>query len=170
MKRHEPFMVGNGANLRRSKMHLDFQRREITSQKEREETHREIAEKALEVATEKATEKELALEGRKFLDRESLNRDDHGPDWKAPESRMDLFRSISLAHPDWPIAEIDKLSTMMWERYELTRKALMDGLAMGRDLRERAEHGVGWWWESLQSLTPDERGMVLEHVRRIVTK
>lgn len=147
-----------------------FVRREITTQREKDYFKGEFEEDAARIAEEKATEKAAAIARADLLEKEAHpNREDES-NWKPPLSMQDFVRSISLAHPDWPILHTRRLAAAMWNRYEAVRAALLAGLAQGRKLREQSQYGHGWWWDELKDLTPVERGQVLDQVKRVVCK
>ena len=62
---------------------------------------------------------------------------------------------------------------IMWARKMVRRHPLIDaaykaGLRNGRDFRERATRGLGWWDESMTPLTPRERTFVMEKLREAI--
>lgn len=54
----------------------------------------------------------------------------------------------------------------MFDRHPAILKAFEAGKVIGRDLRQRMEHGQGVWWDEMEPLSPSERGFVLALLRR----
>lgn len=69
-------------------------------------------------------------------------------------------------HPDWSEMAVRWQARKMLERHPYIEKAYKAYLAIGRDVRERLEHGLGFPdIEEMQALLPMERGFVMDLVR-----
>lgn len=78
---------------------------------------------------------------------------------------MHFVDIVRRDHPEWPRKAVRWQAEKMRERHPVLQKAVDAGLANGRDLRERMEHGLGVWWPEMEPLSPAERGFVLALVR-----
>jgi len=149
-------------------MQTTFQRRLITDTQEKKQAHAELEQKVAEVADEHAQQKEIRDEALKLSDSLNDSSKDSQSNWKPPRTFTEFFELVERDHPDWPFMAKHYQAKMLFERHPLIEKAFMDGLNMGRTLRERAKAGLGWWWDSLEPLKPIERGTVLAKVQQIV--
>lgn len=73
---------------------------------------------------------------------------------------------VKRDHPDWPRAAVHWQAQRMLDRHPAIQKAYKAGLDIGRELRQRMEHGLGVWWSELEPLEPDERGFVVAMVTK----
>ena len=83
-------------------------------------------------------------------------------------SALNLGYFVSLVkrdHPEWPRLAVQWQAQRMMDRHPKLLAAYDAGVAQGRDLRQRMEHGIGVMWPELEALTPEERGFVLALVR-----
>lgn len=80
-------------------------------------------------------------------------------------TKQDFLDIVRRDHPEWPLAAQAWQADRMAERHPVVEKAYKAGLQIGRQLKEKLEHGHGVWWEELASLTPEERGFVLALVQ-----
>lgn len=149
---------------------MKFKRREITTQKEKANFKAQIREDVERVDAEKKAEKAALIEKLDRREEEARRPEESEEGWTPYETDMDVFREVARAHPTWPLEDIRRVANGIWDRYQLVRKALIEGLQKGRTLREQATYGKGWWWDSLEPLTPQERGFVIAKIRAVVTK
>lgn len=72
-------------------------------------------------------------------------------------------------HPDWGDLAVRWQARKMLERHPFIEKAYRAYLDMGRDVRERLEHGQGFpFIDEMAPLMPMERGFVMDLVRAAV--
>lgn len=84
-------------------------------------------------------------------------------------SGLNLGYFVSIVkrdHPDWPAFAVRWQAKRMLDRHPAVLAAYNAGIAQGRDLRQRMEHGLGVWWPEMEPLDPEERGFVLALVRK----
>lgn len=80
-------------------------------------------------------------------------------------TKQDFLDIVRRDHPEWPLAAQTWQADRMFDRHPVVEKAFKAGLQIGRQLREKLEHGHGVWWNELAPLTPEERGFVLALVQ-----
>lgn len=84
-------------------------------------------------------------------------------------SGLNLGYFVSIVkrdHPDWPAFAVRWQAKRMLDRHPAVLAAYNAGIAQGRELRQRMEHGLGVWWAEMEPLSPEERGFVLALVRK----
>lgn len=84
-------------------------------------------------------------------------------------SGLNLGYFVSIVkrdHPDWPAFAVRWQAKRMLDRHPAVLAAYNAGIAQGRELRQRMEHGLGVWWPEMEPLSPEERGFVLALVRK----
>lgn len=152
--------------LRESRANLHFVRREVTDPREKDFIRGQMQEDVARVQEEKRNEVEHANAAKAAL--EDGARLEKMADWEPYQSEQDVARVLARAHPTWDLKTTIETAKGLWERYQLVRDAIVAGLKRGRDLRARRKVGLGWDWPELHSLTPTERGHVMEQVQKIV--
>lgn len=78
-----------------------------------------------------------------------------------PPNKQDLIAKVNEWMPNATPAEKVEEAKRLIGRWMLMDIAFKAGRRQGRDLRQRAEHGKGWWMPELEELTPHERTFVL---------
>lgn len=85
-----------------------------------------------------------------------------------PATLADFMALVEKHNPDALTSDKVRQARRMLERHPFLDKAYRAGLRQGRDLRERHEHGLGWWWDEMAPLTPRERAYVLAKVKDVI--
>jgi hypothetical protein len=145
-------------------------RRPITDAKEKDRIEHEQREHVERVIEEQRDAKKKALEDLQAVNEPMPAPGESQENWKPPETLEDFQRFVDERHPLWPLVQRRVEANLMFMRAPLVNKAFLDGLKIGRRLREQAEYHHGWWWDALAPLAPFERTYVVEQVKRVVLK
>lgn len=156
----------------RSKRKLTWTRREVTERREIEKIEYEQKDDAARIAEEKKNKADEALSLARLVDMETPARpwETDKSNWSPPRTMLDFMSIVDHVFPDWPMHAKIWQAKKMLERHGLVERAYLDGLAMGRTLRERHRYNLGWWWDSLTPLEPQERTLVVEQIKRVILR
>jgi hypothetical protein len=146
-----------------------FKRRIIESRAERDAVRGEHKDRMDRLADETKAAKVKQTEVDALRDSQAVDVTT-GEAYSPPRALHEFMELVQAAHPGWGWASRHKLAMSMYKRHEVVEKAFQDGFRMLRDLRERQDHGIGWWWESLRPLAPIERSQVCIALRGILQR